>query len=103
MTYAKPEQPVLRTPRRRPTPWPRLLRNVLTRVAADSVREIAIVSGGPPLKGDSTPVPTNGGYKPVPHLRLPANDRVSQPGRRGLPPNQPGFLAAKIADSCPEA
>src|SRR6202011_4398603 len=43
---ANPEHPVLRTPRRRPTPWPRDTRNVLTRLAADSVREIAIVSEG---------------------------------------------------------
>src|SRR5579864_6475867 len=42
MTYAKPEQPVLRTPRRRPSPRPRESRKVLTRVAADSVRDMAI-------------------------------------------------------------
>src|ERR1700734_926882 len=40
--YAKPEHPVLRTPRRRPTPCPRAARNALTRCAADSVSEMAM-------------------------------------------------------------
>src|SRR5215469_13498814 len=42
MTYAKPEQPVLRTPRRSPVPCPRAARKVLTRSAADSVSEMLI-------------------------------------------------------------
>src|SRR3569833_1062124 len=42
MTYANPEQPVLRTPSFRPTPCPRADKKVLTRFAADSVNEIAI-------------------------------------------------------------
>src|SRR6185312_12795697 len=42
MTYANPEQPVLRTPSRSPTPCPRADRKVFTRFAADSVSEIAI-------------------------------------------------------------
>src|ERR1700733_15152498 len=45
MTYAKPEQPVLRTPRRRPIPVPRATRKLLTRCAADSVSDIDISFG----------------------------------------------------------
>src|SRR6185437_3853692 len=44
MTYANPEQPVLRTPSFRPTPCPRADRKVLTRFAADSVNEIVMSS-----------------------------------------------------------
>src|ERR1700674_5014693 len=44
--YARPEQPVVRTPRRRPTPFPRLVRNLATWLAAVSVSEIAIVVSG---------------------------------------------------------
>src|SRR6516164_1662103 len=40
MTYAKPEQPVLRTPSRSPVPCPRAARKLLTRSAADSVSEM---------------------------------------------------------------
>src|SRR6516164_3347662 len=43
MTYAKPEQPVLRTPSRSPVPCPRAARKLLTRSAADSVSEILMV------------------------------------------------------------
>src|SRR5215469_15778298 len=43
MTYAKPEQPVLRTPSRSPVPCPRAARKLLTRSAADSVSEMLIV------------------------------------------------------------
>src|SRR5215469_17085736 len=42
MTYAKPEQPVLRTPSRSPVPCPRAARKLLMRSAADSVSEILI-------------------------------------------------------------
>src|SRR3984957_7515156 len=45
MTYAKPEQPVLRTPKRKPTPVPRANKKLCTRCAADSVSDIAIVLG----------------------------------------------------------
>src|ERR1700733_4007159 len=45
MTYAKPEQPVLRTPRRRPAAVARATRKLLTRCAADSVSDIDISFG----------------------------------------------------------
>src|SRR5882724_8210165 len=95
MTYAKPEQPVLRTPRRRPTPCPRDTRNVLTRVAADSVREIAIVSGDPLRWNHSTPVPANAEGKPVPHPRSPAIDPVFRAEHCGSSPNPWAYPAAK--------
>src|SRR3989338_6026964 len=41
--YAMPEQPVVLTPKRRPTPLPRLARNFCTREAAVSVKVIAII------------------------------------------------------------
>src|ERR1700730_1695549 len=87
MTYANPEHPVLRTPRRRPTPWPRDTRNVLTRLAADSVRDIAIVSGDQLRWNHSTPCTANAEGSPVPHPRLPADDRVFRSARCGLSPN----------------
>src|SRR6266702_7309529 len=95
MTYANPEQPVLRTPRRRPTPWPRDTRNVLTRLAADSVREIAIVSADQLRWNHSTPVTANAEGKPVPHLRPPAADRISRSARCGFAPNPWAYPAAK--------
>src|SRR6202022_51567 len=95
MTYAKPEHPVLRTPRRRPTPWPRDTRNVLTRLAADSVREIAIVSGDQLRWNHSTPCTANAEGRPVPHPRSPAGDRVSRSARCGSSPNPWAYPAAK--------
>src|ERR1700738_4647553 len=103
MTYANPEHPVLRTPRRRPTPWPRDTRNVLTRLAADSVREIAIVSGDQLRWNHSTPVAANAEDKPVPHLRPPAAGRGSRPGRRGFSPIPSGLPTAKLRGACPAA
>src|ERR1700704_4287033 len=100
MTYAKPEQPVLRTPRRRPTPCPRDTRNVLTRLAADSVREIAIVSGDQLRWNHSTPVAANAEGKPVLHLRPPAAGRVSRRGRRGFSPSPSGRPTAKLRGAC---
>src|SRR6202521_4526059 len=44
--YASPEQPVVRTPRRKPTPFPRLVRNFATWLGAVSVSAIAIVVSG---------------------------------------------------------
>src|ERR1700682_2014049 len=44
--YASPEQPVVRTPRRKPTPFPRFVRNFATWLAAGSVSDIAIVVSG---------------------------------------------------------
>src|SRR5260370_8492833 len=95
MTYANPEHPVLRTPRRRPTPWPRDTRNVLTRSAADAVREIAIGSGDQLRWNHSTPVAANAEGRPVRHLRPPAGDRVFRSERRGLSPNRWGNPAAR--------
>src|SRR5882724_2267693 len=94
MTYAKPEQPVLRTPRRRPTPWPRDTRNVLTRSAADSVREIAIVSGDQLRWNHSTPCTANAEGRPVPHPRLPAGDPVFRSARYAFLPNRQARPAA---------
>src|SRR5712672_3402166 len=103
MTYAKPEQPVLRTPRRRPTPCPRDTRNVLTRLAADSVREIAIVSGDQLRWSHSTPVRANAEGTPAPHLRPPAIDRVFRSGRCGFSPNPQAYPAAKLRGVGPAA
>src|ERR1700682_338075 len=44
--YASPEHPVVRTPRRKPTPFPRLVRNFATWLAAVSVSDIVIVVSG---------------------------------------------------------
>src|SRR5882724_5091067 len=94
MTYAKPEQPVLRTPRRRPTPCPRETRNVLTRLAADSVREIAIVSADQLRWNHSTPVAANAEDRPVPHPRPRAGDPVFRSEHRGSSPNPRAYPAA---------
>src|SRR3984893_6694485 len=96
MTYANPEHPVLRTPRRRPTPWPRDTRNVLTRLAADSVRERPLVSGDQLRWNPSTPVRANAEGTPAPHLRSPANGRVFRSERCGFSPNPQAYPAARL-------
>src|SRR6185312_11070645 len=83
MTYANPEQPVLRTASLRPSPDPREARNVRTRLAAASVSEMAILNFDPPPYAEF--------HTRSAHPRERGAARASRPAPRAPGPTPPAY------------